>query len=158
LPPGSSTIGRAVRSNSPAQVVTICGVIGLLYRAGDVLRRRALGRDTGRIGEDMAHRYLRARGLTVVARNYRTRSGSGEIDIVAWDREVLVFVEVKTRASAEFGAPERAVDREKSLRLQRAARDYARRANVEWDKTRFDIVSIVLAAQPEIEWMRNAFR
>jgi putative endonuclease len=133
-------------------------VISLLYRAGDALRRRAFGADSGKIGEDLAHRYLRARGCTVVARNYRTRSGSGEIDLVAWDGEVLAFVEVKTRATREFGAPEAAVDADKRERLERAARDYARRANVEWEKTRFDIVSIVLAGRPEIEWLRNAFR
>ena len=136
----------------------MCGVIGWLYRAGDALRRRAFGRDSGRIGEDLAHRYLRSRGCTIVARNYRTRSGSGEIDLVAWDGDVLVFVEVKTRASAAFGAPEAAVDIEKRDRLERAARDYARRANVAWGKTRFDIVSIVLHDRPEIEWIRNAFR
>ena len=148
-------------------------MIGLLYRAGDALRRRALGPDSGRLGEDLAHRYLRSRGCTIVARNYRTRSGSGEIDLVAWEGETLVFVEVKTRASAEFGAPEAAVDEEKRAKLQRAARDYARRTDVEWEKTRFDIVSIVLQPQqtqnrfaggpeagrrPEIEWVRDAFR
>ena len=132
-------------------------MIGWIYRAGDALRRRKFGSDSGRIGEDLAHRFLRGRGCTVVARNYRTRSGSGEIDIVAWDGEVLVFVEVKTRATSEFGAPEGAVDAEKRERLQHAARDYARRANVEWERTRFDIVSIVLRGRPEIEWIRDAF-
>ena len=132
-------------------------MISLLYRAGDALRRRTFGNDSGRIGEDLAHRYLRSRGCTIVARNYRPLAGSGEIDLVAWDRDVLVFVEVKTRATGEFGAPEAAVDAEKQGRLQRAARDYARRANVEWGKTRFDIVSIVLSSRPEIEWIRNAF-
>jgi putative endonuclease len=136
----------------------MCGVIGLLYRAGDALRRRAFGPASGPIGEDMAHRYLRSKGCTIVARNYRTRTGSGEIDLVVWDGEALVFVEVKTRATAEFGAPEAAVDADKRGRLQRAARDYARRANVEWDRTRFDIVSIVLNRPPAIEWIRNAFR
>ena len=58
-------------------------VIGLLYRAADALRRRSLRNDHGRLGEDYAHRYLRSHGCTIVARNYRTRSGSGEIDIVA---------------------------------------------------------------------------
>ncbi len=133
-------------------------MISLLYRAGDALRRRSLGRDTGRAGEDMAHRYLRSHGCTIVARNYRTRSGSGEIDLVAWQGETLIFVEVKTRASADFGAPEGAVDEEKRGKLQRAARDYARRANVAWQETRFDIVSIVLGYRPEIEWVRDAFR
>jgi len=133
-------------------------VIGLVYRAADALRRRKLAGDHGRIGEDLAHRYLRRHGCTVVARNYRTPSGSGEIDIVAWEGETLVFVEVKTRGSAEFGAPERAVDEEKQDRLRRAARDYARRAEVAWEKTRFDIVGIILGSPPAIDWLRDVFR
>jgi putative endonuclease len=133
-------------------------VIGLLYRAADALRRRSLRNDHGRMGEDLAHRYLRHQGCTVVARNYRRRSGSGEIDLVAWHGSTLVFVEVKTRASAEFGEPERAVDAEKREHLRRAAADYARRANVEWTRTRFDIVSIVLGTPVRIEWMREAFK
>jgi putative endonuclease len=92
-----------------------------------------------------------------VARNYRTHSGSGEIDLVAWHGSTLVFVEVKTRATSEFGEPESAVDAEKRLHLYHAARDYARRANVEWTATRFDIVSIVLGKTVRIEWLRAAF-
>ena len=133
-------------------------MIGLLYRVSDAVRRRRLRDNHGRLGEDLTHRYLRRKGLTIVSRNYRTRSGSGEIDLVAWDRDVLVFVEVKTRATAEFGEPERAVDAEKRDRLRRAARDYARRAEVDWQKTRFDIVSIVLAKPPVIDWITDAFR
>jgi len=132
-------------------------LIGLIYRAADALRRRALANNHGRLGEDLAHRYLRRHGCTIVARNYRPRSGAGEIDIVAWQGETLVFVEVKTRVSAEFGTPDRAVDAEKQERVRRAARDYARRAGVEWDSTRFDIVSVLLAPV-RIEWNRNAFR
>lgn len=133
-------------------------VIGLLYRAADALRRRSLGEDHGRVGEDYAHRHLRKRGCAVVARNYRTPSGSGEIDIVAWDGETLAFVEVKTRVSAEHGDPESAVDEAKQTRLRIAARDYARRAGVEWERTRFDIVSVLLGRPVQIEWLRDAFR
>jgi putative endonuclease len=129
-----------------------------LYRAADAVRRRSQRDDHGRVGEDCAHRYLRERGCTVVARNYRTKSGSGEIDIVAWDRETLVFVEVKTRASAEFGEPESAVDEEKRVKLRIAATDYARRAGADWSRTRFDIVSIVLERRVRIDWLRDAFR
>ncbi len=76
---------------------------------------------------------------------------------MAWHGERLAFVEVKTRATAEFGAPEGAVDAEKRERLRRAARDYARRADIDWRVTRFDIVSIVLGRPPRIEWLRDAF-
>lgn len=133
-------------------------MIGLLYRAADALRRRSLRNDHGRMGEDYAHRYLRRRGCTVVARNYRTPSGRGEIDIIAWHGETLAFIEVKTRATAEFGAPESAVDAEKRLRLLQAARQYARYASVDFEKARFDIVSVVLDRPVRIEWLRDAFR
>ena len=132
-------------------------MIGLLYRAADSFRRRRFSQDHGRIGEDLAHRHLLRQGCTVVARNYRMLSGSGEIDLIAWDGETLAFVEVKTRSRTDFGTPESAVDAEKRARILRAARDYARRADVSWEKTRFDIVSIVLASPPAIEWLRDAF-
>jgi putative endonuclease len=133
-------------------------VISLLYRTADALRRRIHSSDHGRLGEDLAYRHLRSQGCTVVARNYRTRSGSGELDIVAWHGPVLIFVEVKTRETADFGPPDRAVDSEKREHLRRAARDYARRAGIEFRKTRFDIVSIVLNRPPSVEWLRDAFR
>jgi putative endonuclease len=128
-----------------------------LYRSAGVLRRRAMAGNLGRVGEDMAHRYLRRQGCTIVARNYRTRSGSGEIDVVAWQGETLVFVEVKTRSSEEFGTPDRAVDGDKEQHLRTAAQDYARRASIEWERTRFDIVSVLLNPS-RIEWIRDAFR
>jgi len=131
--------------------------MGLLYRAADALRRRILADNHGRVGEDLAHRYLRGHGCTVVARNYRPPSGGVEIDLVAWHAETLVFVEVKTRAADDFGSPDRAVDREKREHVQRAARDYARRAGVDWEKTRFDIVSVVLKKPPRIDWVRAAW-
>jgi len=132
-------------------------LIRLLYRAGDALRRRSFRNDHGRMGEDYAHRYLRSRGCVIVARNYRTPTGRGEIDLVAWDGATLAFVEVKTRASTAFGEPESAVDEEKRRRLRAAARDYARRASVEWPRVRFDIVSVVLGPPLCIEWLRDAF-
>ena len=132
-------------------------MIRLIYRVADAVRRRSLAHDHGRMGEDYAHRYLREHGCTIVARNYRTPCGRGEIDIVAWHGGTLAFVEVKTRSTVEFGAPESAVDDEKRERLQAAARNYARRTGVEWEKTRFDIVSVLLGKPVRIEWLRDAF-
>ena len=137
-------------------------MIRLLYRAADHLRRRSRRSDGaaahGRLGEDLAHRYLRGQGCTIVARNYRPRQGGVEIDVVAWHQGRLAIVEVKTRESEEFGTPDRAVDTEKQGYLVRAARDYARRAGVEWKQVRFDILSVVLSTPPRIEWTRDAFR
>jgi putative endonuclease len=132
-------------------------LIGLLYRISDVIRGWTLGSDLGRLGEDLAHRHLRRRGCTVVARNYRTASGSGEIDMIAWQGPTLVFVEVKTRSSAAFGEPDRAVDAQKRELLRRAAREYLRRADVGHEKARFDVVSIVLSRPPRIDWYPDAF-
>ena len=131
-------------------------MLGLLYRVSDALRRRSLPPDHGRLGEDLAHRFLRRRGCTVVARNYRPPAGGGELDLVVWDHGRLVFVEVKTRETADFGEPDRAVDADKRKHLTRAAQDYARRAGVEWDSVRFDIVAVVLSPR-RIEWMRDVF-
>ncbi len=132
-------------------------MLGLLYRVSDAIRRQYWRDDHGAIGEDLAHGYLRRRGCNIVARNYRVRSGAGEIDLVVWHGAILVFVEVKTRKTAEYGLPEQAVDAEKRLRIQIAARDYARRAGVDWESTRFDIVSVTMQPTLQIEWLRDAY-
>jgi putative endonuclease len=77
---------------------------------------------------------------------------------VAWDAERLVFVEVKARSGDEFGAPERNVDAQKREALARAARNYARRAGVAWDRVRFDLVSVVFGDPPRISHRKDAFR
>lgn len=125
-----------------------------LYRIADGLRYRKHG-DTGRHGEDLAHRWLRANGFTVVARNWRPPQGGGEIDIVAREGDWLVFVEVKTRRSDASSAPERNIDNEKMQALRRASRDYIRRAGADASKVRFDAISVNGRA---IEYLRDAFR
>lgn len=122
------------------------------------LRRGNAAHAWGRRGEDLAHRYLRSRGYVIVARNYRNRCGSAEIDLVARDGETLVFVEVKSRSTDLFGAPEQAVDEEKRRRILRGARDYIYRAGLSWDRTRFDIVSVLFGGQERIEHHIDAFR
>jgi len=111
----------------------------------------------GRRGEDLAHRYLRSAGFTIVARNYRPNAGDAEVDIVARDNGTLVFVEVKSRASAEFGSPERAIDTDKQKRIVRAARTYVTRAGLDWSQVRFDTVSIVFTSPPSIVHQQDAF-
>jgi putative endonuclease len=124
-----------------------------VYGIADRLRYRKHG-DVGRRGEDMAHRYLRRKGFTVVARNWRPPQGGGEIDIVGWERDFLVFIEVKSRTSGEWSAPERAIDAEKIRILRRTARDYIRRSGADESRVRFDAISIT---GKEIEHMRDVF-
>lgn len=112
----------------------------------------------GRRGEDLAHRYLEGHGLRVVARNYRAPGGAGEIDLVARDGETIVFVEVKSRATDEFGSPDRAVGPDKERHLLRAALDYVHRAEADWETVRFDIVNVVFASPPAIEHRRDVLR
>jgi putative endonuclease len=111
----------------------------------------------GRRGEDLAHRYLRANGYTIVARNFRTRTGSAEVDLIAWDGPDLVFVEVKSRANEDFGAPDRAVDPQKQKNLISVATEYIRRRGIAWDLVRFDIVSVIFLQRPTIKHIKDAF-
>ena len=100
----------------------------------------------GRYGEQVAVGHLEAAGLEVLDRNWRCREG--ELDIVARDGDVLVFVEVKTRSSAAFGSPAEAVSRVKSARIRQLALRWLmarREAGVEtaWSALRFDVVAVV---------------
>ena len=112
----------------------------------------------GRRAEDLAHRFLRRNGYTIVARNYRTPSGDGEADLIAWDKDALVIVEVKSRASEDFGPPERAIDEVKRLHLVRVARRYARQSETPWERVRFDSVTVVFENPPKIKLYREVVR
>jgi putative endonuclease len=138
-------------------------MIGRLYEFADVLRhhgrKRHLSPDhaLGRRGEDIAHRFLQRAGVIIVARNYRMASGGGEVDLIGWEDDTLVFVEVKSRQTDEYGAPDRAVGPQKQINLVRAAREYARHAEVPWDKVRFDIVNVVFTTPPSVTHFRDVF-
>jgi putative endonuclease len=108
----------------------------------------------GRRGEDLAHRFLRGQGYVIVARNHRL--AGGEADIIAWDRETLVVVEVKSRSNADFGSPERAIDQHKREQLRRIARRYAYKAGVEAEGVRFDLVTVLFTRPPQLELLRDA--
>jgi len=103
----------------------------LLDRLRHAARRRSWNPELalGRCGEDLAHRYLRREGFIIVARNYRLAAGDAEADLIAWEGEHLVFVEVKSRRSDEQSLPERAVGEEKRAHLRRVAREHARRTD-----------------------------
>jgi putative endonuclease len=138
-------------------------MLGRLYEFADVLRhhgrKRHLSPDiaTGRRGEDIAHRYLQRVGIVIVARNYRMASGHGELDLIGWERDTLVFVEVKSRQTEEYGAPDRAIGQQKEASLIRTAREYARHADVPWENVRFDVVNVVFTTPPMVTHFRDVF-
>jgi len=126
---------------------------------------------TGRRGEEDAYFYLRRHGYTIIARNYHSPHHRGELDLVAWDKDVLCFVEVKTRTTRDVKPAEAAVDRAKQRDLELVARDFLRHMppptpqragdpvtpSCQW---RFDIVAVYYDGhdrQPSFELFQNAF-
>src|ERR1041385_1995416 len=79
---------------------------------------------TGRRGEEDAYFFLRKRGYVMVARNFRSPRHHGEIDLIGWDKNVLCFIEVKTRTTHDVKPAEAAVDREKRRALRKVVTDY----------------------------------
>ena len=110
----------------------------------------------GRMGEDVAAKILKGAGYRIIERNYRCRGG--EIDIVALDGKTVVFVEVKTRSSEEYGPPQLAVDGRKQRQLTRAAMTYLKEKRLLTWSARFDVVGIVVRGKShEVEHIKNAF-
>jgi putative endonuclease len=111
----------------------------------------------GRRGERAAFIFLQHMGYMIVARNFRTVHG--EIDMVAWDRDILCFVEVKTRTTTEHGRPEEAVTSFKQRQILNTSLDYLRQANLHPVNIRFDIVSVQFSADgtPACQLTAGAF-
>ncbi|MGA2389596.1 MAG: YraN family protein [Candidatus Sulfotelmatobacter sp.] len=137
-----------------------------VVRGLDWLAKRILPEDeapdhqkTGRRGEEAAYFYLRRLGYTMVARNFRSPRCRGEIDLIGWHKDVLCFIEVKTRTTRDVKTAEAAVDRHKRQEIALVVKDYLRRSppSCQW---RFDVVSVYYghpkASRPQIEVFRNS--
>lgn len=126
--------------------------------------RRLVGRpmsrsEIGRVGEQIAARWLSAHGRRVLHRNYRGVN-RGEVDIVARHRQVLTFVEVKARTSTAFGRPADAVGPDKQRLIQRGAQDWLRLLGHPSIPFRFDIAEVILieGELPRVHVIENAFQ
>jgi putative endonuclease len=109
----------------------------------------------GQAGEDRAARFLEKQGYRIIERNYS--APYGEIDLIAMHEGDLVFVEVKTRKSDAYGAPELAVNPRKQQRMVKAALGYIKYKNLHQVPCRFDVVAISSSTEKEIEVIRHAF-
>jgi putative endonuclease len=112
----------------------------------------------GRRGEQAAERALETAGLRILERRWRWRGG--EIDLVAEEGELLVFVEVKTRSGEDCGWPAEAVTARKRRRMARTALGYLSRRGWLERPSRFDVVEVVAepGARPTVRHIRDAFR
>jgi putative endonuclease len=108
--------------------------------------------ELGALGEQVAVEHLRGLGLVVLARNWRCRYG--ELDVIAADvsSRTVVFVEVKTRTSDQFGGLEQAVTGDKVRRLRRLAAVWLARQNASWAAIRIDVIGVRVGRRrtPEI--------
>ena len=136
--------GVATTYNAPDSIVIVLPVPA---KAHDTTAQR------GREAEALAARYLEARGLTVIRRNFRVRGG--EIDLICRDGAMLVFVEVRLRSRDDFGGAAASIGPEKRRRLILAARHYL--AGCPETDCRFDCVLLARVDGNGIEWLRNAF-
>jgi len=110
----------------------------------------------GNRAEKLAAKYLKKHQLTLVERNYRCKSG--EIDLVMWHQDYLVFVEVRHRKSQHYGGALASVDQYKQAKLRRAAEHYLINHKHTDCPARFDIVCINgNLNKPDYQWIQNAF-
>lgn len=112
---------------------------------------------SGLQAEQTALDYLREQGLRLVTRNFATRRG--EIDLVMRERDALIFVEVRYRASAEYGSAESSITPGKQRRLRAAAEAFLQRHDRQGRRAaRFDVVTLSgTLTRPNINWIVDAF-
>lgn len=109
-------------------------------------------KDIGKTGEKIAKKFLQQNGYTILEQNFQNRYG--EIDIIAADKNDIVFIEVKTRKIDSIIPGELAVDRKKQLRIIRSALSYIKQKHLIHRNIRFDVISL---NGTEINLIKNAF-
>ena len=113
-------------------------------------------KEIGKRGEDVAIRFLKKNGYDIIERNYVCKMG--EVDIIAKEKDTLVFIEVKARTSTTFGPPQLAVNASKQRQLSKVALHFINEKHLGDIKARFDVVAILLGPRgEEIELIRDAF-
>lgn len=114
-------------------------------------------RAKGATAEDLAEEFLKNKGYAIIKRNFHF-GREGEIDIIARERDTLVFVEVKARHSSAYGTPEEAVTFRKQKTLRRAAEGYLYVNKISNQECRFDVIAVDYEKKPtEIRHLVNAF-
>ena len=112
----------------------------------------------GKSGEEAAFEFLRKKGYRILERNYKTPLG--EIDIIAQDRDRLVFVEVKSLSDTSYIFPQEMLNKKKQEQIIRVALSYLKAKGLKNVDCRFDCVAVIfsLGKEPEIELIKDAFQ
>ena len=125
-------------------------------RVGVGVKMAMQKKELGNKGEEVALRYLKKKGYRIIEQNYVCKMG--EMDIIAKEKDTLVFIEVKTRRSMDFGPPQLAVTPFKQRQMSKVALCFLKEKKLENVKARFDVVAILLTPRgEEIELIRDAF-
>jgi putative endonuclease len=135
-------------------------VVRTLQKLGSASSSRAEHLTLGKQGETEAFFHLQSLGYRFVATNFRVPHNRGEIDLIGWDKDVLCFIEVKTRTDASFAPPSSAVTVGKRRHIVSVARSYVRRLSGARPSCRFDILSVIPArtgGPPEMTLRKGAF-
>jgi putative endonuclease len=113
-------------------------------------------KELGKKGEELAIRFLKKKGYRMIEKNYVCKMG--EMDLIAREKDTLVFIEVKTRTSTTFGPPQLAVNPKKQSQMSKVALHFLKEKRLEDVKARFDVVAILLGPKgEEIELINDAF-
>ncbi len=131
-------------------------MVAALFLDVSMPKRGLLNKLLGDRGERVATKFLKRKGYRILARQSRSRIG--EIDLIAQDGDTIVFVEVKTRSSANAGHPAEAITIAKRRQLTRAALAWLKRRRLLEHRTRFDVIAITWqTGAPLIEHYESAF-
>lgn len=114
-------------------------------------------RELGQLGEELAVDLLKAKGYIILERNFRCKLG--EIDIIARDKDTLVFLEVRSKSSSGFGVPQESVNYKKQRTIRRVAEYYLIKNKLQNDFCRFDVIAVTWQnnSTPKIEIIKDAF-
>lgn len=118
------------------------------------IRRKLMGRQ----GEDVATHYLEKNNYQLLCRNYSCRLG--ELDIVAYERDVIVFVEVRSRSSGDYGLPQESITNRKKMKLRQLAWHYLKAVGKTNASCRFDVIAIQFDREGRVkrlDHIENAF-
>ena len=133
-----------------AHIIEIHLLVNLFKRVG--MNNKQYNNLFGQIGEEIAKNYLKEQGYKLIKTNFKNKIG--EIDIIAYDKDILAFIEVKYRKNSQFGLPREAVNAVKQRKIRLVASAYINKYKLFDKQCRFDVLEIL---DKEITLIKDCF-